>query len=84
VDGPFVTVLRTPLITVGNHILSGAPEEKRITRSLMSEETETLMAGDRVSLHWDTICECISEKESRLLDHHTEKALRVRNTRPFL
>jgi hypothetical protein len=80
VDGEAVTTLARPLLYEGGRLVLGAPAE-RIAR--WSEGGLAFIRapapGDRVSLHWDFVCDVLTPAAARALDRATATALSAVN-----
>jgi hypothetical protein len=80
VTGDRVTVRSRPLVFDGNVLSLGEP---RMETVLMSAEglgfVTDLRVGDRVSLHWDWVCERICPRDVGALGRHTQLALSAAN-----
>ena len=78
VDGETATVRSRPLEWDGSGLSVGAPRSEIVRwssdgRSLIDRP----MPGDRVALHWDWICDTITEEQYALIESH-EQAYRRR------
>lgn len=64
VDGESATVRSSPLVWAGNALTTGQPRDEVVAwsaqgRSLIGD----LSPGDRVSLHWDWVCDVITAEQ---------------------
>jgi hypothetical protein len=80
VNGDTVDVLARPLLWDGRALRLGDPSPRtarwrRDGLALVSE----LEPGDRVSLHWDFVCDRLSAAAARTLENATHRALRAVN-----
>ncbi|MEU4422550.1 DUF6390 family protein [Actinoplanes sp. NPDC024001] len=67
VHGPTATVVSRPLIWAGGALDHGPPSEE-VARSLPRE----VEPGDRVALHWDWICDILTESQQSALERHEQ------------
>ena len=80
VAGDQVVVECRPLTWDGHRLAIGEPEQETVERSIdgigMIEE---LQPGDWVSLHWEWVCDRLSERQVRHLRDYTLRHLRIVN-----
>ena len=80
VKGERVLVSSRPLLYDGAFLHLGEPQLEEFLASIDGLGfTENLRAGDRVSLHWDWLCERLSVREVSALDRQTASALATAN-----
>jgi uncharacterized protein DUF6390 len=73
-----LVVLRRPLTWDGRELALGPPTPHAATPGFVAE----LYPGERVSLHWDRVCDRLTAPQVRALRHYTELHLRLtRNIR---
>lgn len=64
----------------GQRICLGAPREEWVTASVGGLRfVRGLRTGDRVSLHWDWVCDRLSPRQERALRRETDRALAAVN-----
>ncbi len=78
--GDQVLVESTPLAWDGRRLGYGTPELETVIRSIdgvgMASE---IAVGDWVSLHWEWLCDRLSEQQRRFLRHYTDRHLAIVN-----
>lgn len=80
ISGPFIEVMREPLLYQEGKLMFGAPVLKKLVRRLESEyDIEQLAVGDIVSIHWSVICEKITEQQALMLKKFTLKHIALAN-----
>jgi Family of unknown function (DUF6390) len=74
-------VVRSPLLTWdGRRLGLGEPVTESVVRSLDGVGLVTeLEVGDRVSLHWEWVCDRLTERQVRWLEEYTLRHLRIVN-----
>jgi len=81
VDGDHAEVLARPLRWDGSELRLGEPEPRAVR---WADDGLAFIAppepGDRVSLHWDFVCDRLSPGGERALDRATRRALHAVNT----
>jgi len=76
VDGEQAVVRCRPLVRAGAGLIDGPAREERVRWSVGGRALiEGLGAGDRVALHWDWLCDRISEGEAARLTAYQEQIL---------
>jgi hypothetical protein len=81
VDGDTVSTLARPLLWDGHALKLGAPAPR--TARWRDDGLGFVRAphvGDRVSLHWDFVCDVLSPAGARALTRATERALHAANS----
>jgi hypothetical protein len=80
VDGDSATVAAQPLAWDGRALRLGAPEIRKAEwRRDGVGFLEELLAGDRVSLHWNWICDRLTPQQARTLGGYTRRMLELAN-----
>lgn len=80
VSGPFVSVMRSPLVREEGKIFLGNAVPVRMMRRLESDqEIEELRPGDIVTMHWRVLCERISKRQAAALRAYTLRHLALMN-----
>ncbi len=77
VDGERVTVRSRPLSWDGRRLDLGSPVGEQARMSI--PDGAELTVGDRVALHWDWVCDQLSERQVRALRRYTRKHLDLVN-----
>jgi hypothetical protein len=78
VEGETVRVLARPLLYEGGRLRLGAPAERRARWSDGGLAlVRAPVPGDHVSLHWDFVCDVLSDEGVLALNHATRRALRA-------
>jgi hypothetical protein len=79
-QGDQVVVESTPLTWDGHYLGYGPPEVETVVRSIdgigLASELEV---GDWVSLHWEWVCDRLSDQQRRALRHYTDHHLAIVN-----
>jgi Family of unknown function (DUF6390) len=80
VRGDQVVVESRPLTWDGRRLDYGTPEIETAVRSINGVGMVSgLTVGDRVSLHWEWICDRLTESQLRALRHYTDRHLAIVN-----
>jgi len=80
VEGEHAVVLAPPLLWDGRMLLLGGPCERSVRWSEAGRAfVPELRPGDRVSLHWDFVCDVLSPRSARALERATWRALTAAN-----
>ncbi len=78
--GDQVVVEFMPLTWDGRRLGYGAPEAETVVRAIDGVGlTSDLAVGDWVSLHWEWVCDRLSEQQRRSLRHYTDRHLAIVN-----
>lgn len=81
-DGDRITVQSRPLTWDGRRLELGEPIVETATRSLHGAGfVQDLAPGDWVSLHWDWVCDRLSERQRAALARYTAHHLSIVNER---
>jgi hypothetical protein len=81
-DGDLAVVLSRPLQWDGRYLSLGEPRPETVSVALQGVgHTRPLVVGDRVSLHWDWVCERLSDGQARALRAYTMRHLDLVNHR---
>jgi hypothetical protein len=81
VDGPWLSVERSPLLLGGHTLSLGNPTLKRITRSLSADmDIDQASVGDIITMHWGVPAEIISRAQAMRLRAYTLKSIALANT----
>ncbi|MBU0756877.1 MAG: hypothetical protein KKF44_02330 [Nanoarchaeota archaeon] len=79
-SGPFVTIKTRPLRYFNGKLTLGDSISKKITRSFEADiDIEEIKKGDLVSIHWDVICEKITQDQADMLERYTLHHLNLAN-----
>ncbi len=80
VEGEVAVVAARPLLWDGWTLRLGEPAERRVRWQHDGLAfVPSLRPGDHVSLHWDALCDVLSDRAARSLDRVTRRALRAAN-----
>jgi hypothetical protein len=80
VDGEKATVEARPLVWDGRALLLGAPTSRQTAwRRDGLGFLDELRPGDRVSLHWDWICDRLTSRQAQRLERYTRRMLTLAN-----
>jgi hypothetical protein len=75
-----VVVESRPLTWDGRHLRLGPPQRETVVRSLDGVSLAgPLRPGDWVSLHWEWVCDRITERQVGQLRRYTERHLAIVN-----
>jgi hypothetical protein len=78
VDGAWLVVERAPLMLQDGRLDLGAPRPERALRQVGGAGfTDTVRAGDWVSLHWGWACQTLGTTQRRALERYTRHHLRL-------
>ncbi|MEJ7744140.1 MAG: DUF6390 family protein [Nocardioidaceae bacterium] len=78
--GDQVVVESAPLTWDGQRLDYGAPAAETVVRSIDGIGlTSELAVGDWVSLHWEWVCDRLSEQQRHSLRHYTDRHLAIVN-----
>lgn len=89
IEGDGLVVESTPLTYDGHHLALGEAVAESVVRSIDGVGmTPRIDVGDWVSLHWEWVCDRLTEHQVRALRHYTLRHLRIvndaRSTSPAL
>jgi hypothetical protein len=81
VQGDQVVVESRPLTWDGHHLAIGEPQTETAVRSLdgVGMVADELEPGDWVSLHWEWICDRLTERQVGYLQSYTLQHLQIVN-----
>lgn len=80
VDGDVAVVAVRPLVLDGDRLLLGAEQVERLPwASGGASMTAGISVGDRVTMHWDWVCERVSAAAAKRLELGTAAALALAN-----
>lgn len=78
--GDQVVVECAPLTWDGRRLDYGAPQVETVVRSIDGVGmTSPLQVGDWVSLHWEWVCDRLTDRQRHLLRQYTDRHLRIVN-----
>ena len=81
VAGDQVSVEYRPLTWDGRQLGYGPPEVELAVRAVDGVGLTSVPAvGDLVALHWEWICDKITERQARLLKAYTDRHMAIANT----
>ncbi|MBU0624901.1 hypothetical protein KKF05_01005 [Patescibacteria group bacterium] len=72
VAGPKISVLRRPILTIGNQLTLGEPQPITVWRSLdCREDIDDVRLGQIITMHWGVPCEVITLEQKKNLKKYT-------------
>lgn len=80
VNGPFLTVETEPLVLQNGKLALGPTLQKKLIRELESDyDIEQLQPGDMVSMHWNVVCEKLTQRQVENLRKYTLMHMAIAN-----
>lgn len=80
VEDSALVVSRRPLQLIDGALVLGEPRSERVMRQLDGRGfADAASVGDAVSLHWGWVCEVLTTREARRLEHWTQHHLAIAN-----